>query len=348
MAESDAAGPGTPGGPKARAITREDIDRLLAQAEREWESLTPEERARREAESEKADREAYEAALKAARPTIEALERAAKSAERSAASLVWPKPATYWEEAPEIGPAGPIDQSVFASLMENIEPARPLSAEEIRAAVADGVREAMTEVDRKPGPDSVSPPSPPPAGLFSGGAAWAAGQKALLVGRILRELEGLPTDPPEPPPVPFPKKKGGRPHKRTVKGLDCNQWLAAVFAENHDNRHLSDSELSELSREQAPPGWSASAIRISEVRQAQRKMDAAAVEEEYRSRAADTEEELGMNGVRLSKRKTATGPQRRAKPEDRAEEARDRAHDAAADDFIAAAEAAAAKKRTAQ
>ena len=200
MAESDAAGPGTPGGPKARAITREDVDRLLAQAEREWESLTPEERARREAESDKADREAYEAALKAARPTIEALERAAKSAERSAAGSVWPKPATFWEEAPEIGPAGPIDQSIFTSLMEGIEPARPLSAEEIRAAVADGVREAMTERDRKPEPDSNSPPSPPPAGLFTGGVAWAAGQKALLVGRILRELEGFPTQPPPPAP----------------------------------------------------------------------------------------------------------------------------------------------------
>lgn len=200
MAESDAAGPGSPGGPKSRALTREDLDRLLTQAEREWESLTPEERARREAESEKADREAYEAALKAARPTIEALEWVAKSAERSAPGLVWPKPATYWEEAPEIGPAAPIDQSIFASLMEGIEPARPLSTEEIRAAVADGVRDAMTEAVRKPEPDSNSPHPPPPAGLFTGGVAWATGQKALLVGRILRELEGLPTEPPSPEP----------------------------------------------------------------------------------------------------------------------------------------------------
>lgn len=152
---------------------------------------------------------------------------------------------------------------------------------------------------------------------------------------------------PSEPPEPTAKKKGGRPHKRTVEGLDCNQWLAAVFAKNPADSQLSDAQLSKLSREQGP-GWSASAIRQSDVRIAQRNMDKAAAQEEYKARAADTEEELGMNGIRLSKRKTATGQQRRASPEDRAEEARDRAHDAAADDFIAAAEAAAAKKRPAQ
>ncbi|MFM1997702.1 MAG: hypothetical protein RLZZ111_2089, partial [Planctomycetota bacterium] len=86
MAESDAAGPGATGGPNSRALTREDIDRLVAESNRERESLTPEERARRKAEAEKADREAFEAAMDAARPTLEAIERAASIGGKLAAA----------------------------------------------------------------------------------------------------------------------------------------------------------------------------------------------------------------------------------------------------------------------
>ena len=158
MAESDAAGPGSTGGPKARSLTREDLPRLVAEADREWQSLTPAERARRKAEAEKADREAHEAARRAALPTLEALERMTETARRAAqmaggldagaARLGIPAGPPY---EPASIPAGlghhlPLDLSVF-----EFEPAAGLSAEDIRA-VADAVKAALAEAkkDRKP------------------------------------------------------------------------------------------------------------------------------------------------------------------------------------------------------
>jgi hypothetical protein len=163
MAESDAAGPGSPGGRNARALTREDIDRLLAEAEREWESLTPEERARRQAESEKADREAYEAAMEAARPTLEAFDSATRAArpileaiERAAGSGL----GRLFDPPPEDPRWIVGNQPLDPALLKSIEPVRrPLSEEEIRAAVADEVRKAIAEAalkkDRKPRGDST-------------------------------------------------------------------------------------------------------------------------------------------------------------------------------------------------
>jgi len=160
MAESDAAGPGAPGGRNKRALSREDIDRLLAEAEREWESLTPEERSRRQAESAKADREAHEAAMAAARPTLEAIERAAAMGAQLA-SLAGTQPGSLFNPLPEI-PAGIVGhRPLDPALLDFIKPVeRPLSEEEIRAAVADEVRKAIAEdaaskKERKPRGEST-------------------------------------------------------------------------------------------------------------------------------------------------------------------------------------------------
>lgn len=145
MAESDAAGPGAAGGPKKRAITtREGI---LAAIDREWAALTPEERARRKAEAEKADHEAFEEARRAMRPTLEALERSAESARQFAAA------AAPWAPAQPfvLDPNG--RGEALRELLSQIEPAhRTVDPEEIRAAAADAVKAALSESKKPPKP----------------------------------------------------------------------------------------------------------------------------------------------------------------------------------------------------
>jgi len=198
MAESDAAGPGSPGGPKSRALTREDLDRLLDDSEREWAALTPEEKAQRKAETEKADREAFEKASRAMRPTLEALERSTASAAK-AFDTAWQLPqlaAGTFDPPRGIGHDPSDRDRALAEILDAVEPARPLRAEDVRKAVADGVREALAEAAPKPATNSERLPTTPAGGLFTGGAAWQAGQAALFVARAMQELETAPAEQP--------------------------------------------------------------------------------------------------------------------------------------------------------
>jgi hypothetical protein len=134
-----------------------------------------------------------------------------------------------------------------------------------------------------------------------------------------------------------PGGKRGRPPKTTPEGWSCGQWLAATFAKHPEYRFKSDPELSELS-EQMGRKFSSSAIRVSKVRKAQRARDLAEAEQKARVAADDLGEDFGANGLRISTRKSGTGRQRRKKPGDQAAERADRAHDAAAKEFLANAE----------
>lgn len=167
MAESDTAGAGAPGEPKPRALTREDVPRILAEADREWEALSPEERAARKAESEKADQEAFEAAKQAARPTLDALQRLGGSVQKYAAEmLVSPlsgaaqavtSPLCALAEPPRGIVESPASQKAFADLLASIEPANPIRPEDVRKAVADGVRDGIVAAGQNP-----TPPPPEP------------------------------------------------------------------------------------------------------------------------------------------------------------------------------------------
>jgi len=134
-----------------------------------------------------------------------------------------------------------------------------------------------------------------------------------------------------------PSGKRGRPLKTTPEGWSCNQWLAAMFAKSAEYRAWSDPQLSKLSEEMGRK-FSASAIRVSKVRKAQRARDQAEAEQNARAAADDLGEDLAANGLRISTRKSGTGRQRRKKPGDQAAERADRAHDAAAEEFLANAE----------
>lgn len=171
MAESDAAGPGSPGGPTSRALTREDFDRLLAEGEREWAALTPEERAQRKAESEKADRDAFEEANRAMRPTLEAFERSISSAKKEFNTVrQLPQLAAETFDPPRGIGHDPSDRDrALAEILDAVEPARPLRAEDVRKAVADGVREALAEAAKEGPADSGQPATYPAVG----GVVWS-------------------------------------------------------------------------------------------------------------------------------------------------------------------------------
>lgn len=156
MAESDATGPGPSREPESRVLTRDDLERLLEEAEREWESLSPEERARREAESEKADREAFEAIKRAAAPSLRMLENAAGQI---------PSEIAWAPIEPPLG-IGRTDRASFADILAQIEPpARPLGREEIRAEVVEAVKEVLQQSGRgEDSPEEAATTKPPPGG----------------------------------------------------------------------------------------------------------------------------------------------------------------------------------------
>ena len=152
MGESDAAGPRDAGEPKKRALTTREA--ILAAVEREWAALTPEERAQRKVEAEKADREAFEEARRAMRPTLKVFESSTESARRFAAALeaAAMRPAPWALAQPPVLDPNKSGEAL-REILSQIEPAhRPANPEEIRAAVADAVKATLAESkkDQKP------------------------------------------------------------------------------------------------------------------------------------------------------------------------------------------------------
>ena len=133
------------------------------------------------------------------------------------------------------------------------------------------------------------------------------------------------------------KRRRGRPHKRSVAGLTCNQWLAAEFAADPEVSRLTDKQLEERAKEQGVD-WDDRTIGTCEIRKAQRAQDLAQAEADQLATADDLGDDLPANGLHLSTRKTVTGRQKGKSPADRAEDAADRARDAEAAAFIDNAE----------
>jgi hypothetical protein len=103
-------------------------------------------------------------------------------------------------------------------------------------------------------------------------------------------------------------RRGGRRHKRTVEGLNVNQWVAAMVAGDPSFRHLSQRAAAELGI------FSASAIGNCEMWiQMKADLEAEALEAAERAEAelADRQgEEEDGHGLRLSSTKYGTGKQR--------------------------------------
>lgn len=103
------------------------------------------------------------------------------------------------------------------------------------------------------------------------------------------------------------RMKGGRPHKRTVEGLDVNQWVAAMAAADPTFRHLSQKAAAELGP------FSARAIGTCEIWIQMKAMLKAEADEEAERAKAELADRRGEdedpNGLRQSSTKHGIGRQ---------------------------------------
>lgn len=132
----------------------------------------------------------------------------------------------------------------------------------------------------------------------AGHAAFCAAYARWSAEDLLRHLEaeGLAE-----------RMKGGRPHKRTVEGLDVNQWVAAMAAADPTFRHLSQKAAAKLGP------FSARAIGMCEVwiqMKAMLKAEADEAAERAKAELADRRgEDEDPNGLRQSSTKHGIGRQ---------------------------------------
>ena len=133
----------------------------------------------------------------------------------------------------------------------------------------------------------------------AGHAAFCAAYARWSAEDLLRHLEaeGLAE-----------RVKGGRPHKRTVEGLDVNQWVAAMAAADPTFRHLSQKAAAKLGP------FSDRAIGTCEVwiqMKAMLKAEADEAAERAKAELADRRgEDEDPNGLRQSSTKHGIGRQR--------------------------------------
>lgn len=148
---------------------------------------------------------------------------------------------------------------------------------------------------------------------FVEASLWALDLVAVALPAVIERERGNPETSREALLETVETPKTGRGHKRTVDGLNVDQWVAAMVAGDRGFRHLSQREAAELGT------FSARTIGESPIWK-QMKAD---LETEAREKAERAEAELedrqsedeDANGLRPSSTKSGTGRQRTA-PED--------------------------------